>query len=80
VYYKNEPLTYCELNSIGLWEVNYNNTGYQLNNIVKYGDKYWRSTVPNNTNSPSLSTNSGWVICGDPQIGDTPPIDPPVFD
>ena len=73
---ENEPLTYCELNSMGLWEVNHNNIGYQLNNIVKYGDKYWRNIDPNNTNTPSLGVNSGWVICGDPQIENTPPIDP----
>jgi len=75
VLQENEPLTYCELNSIGVWEPNYNNVGYQLNNIVKFGDKYWRSTEPNNTNSPSLSVNSGWVVCGELQI--VPPITPP---
>jgi len=60
-----EKFSYCELASKGNWVEKYNSEGgYQINDVIFYGNQYWVNTLSNNLNRPTSNpTTSGWEVC-----------------
>jgi hypothetical protein len=67
VLQKGEKFSYCQLASKGDWESYYNSgAGYQINDIIAYGNIYWKNTIPNNLLPPSNNEiTNGWTNCVD---------------